>query len=83
MPMTPVDMTSACSGLHADRLGRPGGHLPGVGVALVAGAGVGDAGVDGHDANRVARRSLAVELHRRGAHQILACTRPRRRRADR
>ena len=67
--MTPVDMTSACSG-RADGLSCPRGHLSGVGIALVARAGVGHARVNRHDANRIARRALPINLYRCGTDQI-------------
>ena len=82
-PMTPVDITSACSGLRAAGLGRPGRHLPRVGVALVAGAGVGLARVDRHarGSNRSAfARGRASPARRRPGSW---CTRPPRRPADR
>ena len=82
--MTPVDMTSTCVGVDADTLRPPQAAIcRGVAVALVAGAGVGVAGVDHHDADRFARRPLAAELHRRGEHEILREHARRRRPAGR
>ena len=68
--MTPVDMTSACSGFRTASLGGPGRHLPRIGVALVARAGVGHARVDRHDSDRITWRPLAVDFHRGRAHQV-------------
>ncbi len=69
--------------LGAARLGRPRRHLPRIGIALVACARVGHARVDRHYSNRITRRPLAVDLHRRRRTPDSWCTRPPPRPADR
>ena len=82
-PMTPVDITSASSARAPHDLGRPGGHLRGVAVALLAGAGVGDAGVDRHAADAIARRARRGRNSPARRTPDSACRRRRRPPADR
>ena len=70
-PITPVDITSACSAVTPHASAAQAAICRASRVALVARAGVGDARVDHHDADRIARCPLAIELHRGGTHEIL------------
>ena len=70
-PMTPVEQTSICSCVEAERVGGQRGHAAGVVHALLPGAGVGVAGADDDAAHIGCGQAFPANMDRGGADTVL------------